>query len=98
MTNEEKDLLIAYLADADELDPEGDVEAQFLDWYQVRAEIVSGEVHYKSVLDATRIRSRSFEEGRRAGLSEAAAKMSWDELAAAPGLDRFMDHVRQGEG
>ena len=31
MTNEEKDLLIAYLVDAGELDPEGDVETQFMD-------------------------------------------------------------------
>ena len=29
MTNEEKGLIIAYLADAGELDPEGDVEAHF---------------------------------------------------------------------
>ena len=36
MTNEEKDLLIAYLVDAGELDPDGDVEAQFLDWHRVR--------------------------------------------------------------
>ena len=31
MTNEEKDLLIAYLIDVGELDPNGDLEAQFLD-------------------------------------------------------------------
>ena len=48
MTNEEKDLLIAYLIDAGELDPEGDVEAQFLGWYQVLGSVVSGEVHYKA--------------------------------------------------
>ena len=29
MTNEEKALLIAYLVDAGELDPEGDMEVQF---------------------------------------------------------------------
>ena len=34
MTNEEKDRLIAYLVDAGDIDP--DVEAQFMDWYQVR--------------------------------------------------------------
>ena len=43
MTNEEKDLLVAYLIDAGELDPEGDVEAQFLGWYQVLGSVVSGE-------------------------------------------------------
>ena len=31
MTYEEKALLIAYLVDAGEIDPEGDVEAQFLE-------------------------------------------------------------------
>lgn len=36
MTNEEKTILIAYWVDAGELDPDGDVEAQFMDWYQVR--------------------------------------------------------------
>ena len=35
MTNEEKDLRIAYLADAGELDPDSDIEAQFQDWHQV---------------------------------------------------------------
>ena len=46
MTNEEKDLLIAYLVDAGELDPDGDLAEQFLDWYRVREGVVSGEVHY----------------------------------------------------
>ena len=64
MTNEEKDLLIAYLVDAGELDPGSDVEEQFLDWCQVRGEVISGEVHYKAILDAARIRARIFEEGR----------------------------------
>ena len=45
MTNEEKTLLISYLIDAGEMDPAGDVEAQFLDWYQVREGQVSGETH-----------------------------------------------------
>ena len=67
MTNEEKDLLIAYRVDAGDIDPECDVEAQFLEWYQVREQVVSGEVHYKALLQATRMRARSFEEGRRAG-------------------------------
>ena len=42
MTNEEKDLLIAYLVDAGEIDPDGDVEAEFLDWHRVREGVVSG--------------------------------------------------------
>ena len=52
MTNEEKSLLIAYLVDAGELDPDGDVEAQFIGWYQVREETVSGEAPYKAILEA----------------------------------------------
>ena len=67
MTNEEKDLLIAYLVDSGEFDPDGDVEAQFLDWYQVREGQVSGETHYKAILQAARVRTRSFEEGRKKG-------------------------------
>ena len=86
MTNEGKDLLIDYLVDAGELDPEGDVEAQFLDWYLVREGQVSGEVHYKAILDAAWVRKRSIEEGRRAGLAEVAAKLRWDELATVPGF------------
>ena len=34
MTNEEKELLVAYLIDAGDIDPDGDVEVQFMDWYQ----------------------------------------------------------------
>ena len=98
MTNEEKDLLIAYLVDVGDLNPNGDLEDQFMDWYQVRGETVSGEVHYKAVLDAARVRKRSFEEGRRAGLAEGVAKAGWDEMAISPGLHLFMDHARQGEG
>ena len=55
MTNEEKDLLIAYRVDAGDIDPECDVEAQFLEWYQVREQVVSGEVHYKALLQAASI-------------------------------------------
>ena len=98
MTNEEKDLLIAYLVDASEIDPDGDIEAQFLDWYQIREETVSGEVHYKAILDAARVRKRAFEEGRRAGLAQGAAKLDWAELAAVPGLHRSMDQVYQADG
>ena len=74
------------------------MEVQYLDWYQVRGSVVFGEVHYKAVLDAARVRVRAFEKGPRAGLSEAAAKIGWDEMAVLPGLHRFMNHVRQGEG
>ena len=97
MTNEEKTLLIAYLVDAGELDPDGDVEDQFMDWYQVREETVLGETHYKAVLDAARVRQRSHEEGRRAGLAEGAAKLGWDKLETNPGPHSFMGHVRQAE-
>ena len=75
MTNEEKELLVASLADAGDLDPDGGLEAQFMGWDQVREETVSGETHYKALLDAARVRKRSFEEGRRAGLAEAAARL-----------------------
>ena len=61
------------------------------------AKEISGEVHYKAVLDAARVGKRAFEEGRRAGLAEATAKLGWDELAAAPGLHQFMDHVQGAE-
>ena len=64
ITNEEKDLLIAHLADAGEIDPEGDVEARFLDWYLVREGVVSGEVNYEALLQAARARKCSFEQGR----------------------------------
>ncbi len=94
MTREEQELLMAYLVDAGDIDPEGDVEEQFQDWYQIREGSVSGEIHYKAILDAARVRQRSYEEGRMDGLAEAVAKLGWDELAAAPGLHRFMDHVR----
>ena len=60
MTNEEKSLLIAYLVDAGEIDPDGDVEAHFQDWYRVREGVVSGETHYKAILEAARVRARSY--------------------------------------
>ena len=44
-----------------------------------------------------RVRQRSFETGRMAGLSEGAAKLGWDKLATSPGLHRFMDHIHQEE-
>ena len=58
MTNKEQDRLIAYLVDAGEIDPEGDVAAQFLDWRQV---------HYQAILEAARIRKRSFDRGYQSG-------------------------------
>ena len=83
MTNEEKGLLLAYMVDAGEIDPDGDLEEQFQDWYQVREETVSGETHYKALLDAARVRKRSFEAAestwrlragqiRRVNLSQAS--------------------------
>ena len=61
MTNEEKDLLIAYLGDVGELDLDGDVEAESLEWYRCREGAVSGETHYKAILEAARVRNRSLE-------------------------------------
>ena len=52
-----------YLIDAGDIDLDGDVEDQFLDWYQVRQGVVSGETHYKAILDAARVRKRSLERG-----------------------------------
>ena len=65
MTNEEQELLIAYLVDAGEISPDldVDVETQFLAWYEVRQGVVSGETHYKAILDAARVRKRSLESG-----------------------------------
>ena len=97
MTQAEQALLIDYLVDAGELDPEGDLEEQFLDWRQVREETVSGETHYKVVLDAARIKARSFEDGRGAGLVEGAAKLGWDQLESSPGFHHFTDHVHRAE-
>ena len=84
--NADKDLLIAYLFDAGEIDPEGDVEAQFLDWHRVREGTVYEEMHYQVVLDAARVRVKNFEEGRKAGLAEGAAMLGWDELETSPGF------------
>ena len=47
------------IIDAGEIDPEGDVEAQFLEWRQVHEQVVSGEVHYKAILEAARMTIRS---------------------------------------
>ena len=41
---------------------------------------------HQGVLDAARIKARSFEEGRRAGLAEGAAKLGWDLAGDQPGL------------
>ena len=95
MTNEEQVLRFACLTGAGELDPGGDVEAQLMDRRQVREKTVSGETHCKAPLQAARVRRRSFEEGRRAGLDEGTAKLGWDKMGTIPGLHRFMDHVRQ---
>ena len=65
MTDEEKALLIEYLVDAGEIFPDLDidVETQFLDWYEVRQGVVSGETHYKAIMEAARVRNRSLERG-----------------------------------
>ena len=89
MTNEEKDRLIAYLVDAGEIDPEGDVEAQFLEWRQVHEQVVSGEVHYKAILEAARIRKRSFDRGYQAGCAAMLGPMT----AVRPArTDDSLDH------
>ena len=96
MTNEEKDLLIAYLVDAGDIDPDGDVEAQFLEWYQVRDQVMSGEVHYKAVLDAARVRERSYQEGRLAGL--AAAKLAGTSCPPVPSFTALWTMSTKGRG
>ena len=63
MTNEEKKLLVAYLIDAGDIDPDGDVAVQFMDWYQVREDMVPGETHYKAILEAARVRAWSYTDG-----------------------------------
>ena len=69
MTDEEKALLIEYLVDAGEIFPDLDIdmEDQFLDWYEVRQGVVSGETHYKAILDAAQVRKRSLERGLEGG-------------------------------
>ena len=59
------------------LDPEGDVKAQFLEWRQVREGVVSGDVHYKAVLDAARIKARRGVSRKDAGLAWPRARRSW---------------------
>ena len=90
MTNEEKDLLIAYLVDSGDIDPDGDVEAQFLEWYQVRDQMVSGETHYKAVLEAARVRKRSFKRGTKPAEPADVVRSAAE---AVPDGDRgFCDH------
>ena len=89
MTHEEKGLLTNYLVDAGEIDPDGDVEAQFLEWYQVREGVVSGETHYKAVLEAGRVRKRSFERGSR--LAAVVRAVDGEPLPSGDGRG-FCDH------
>ena len=79
MTQAEQALLIAYLVDAGELDPEGDLEEQFLDWHRVREETVSGETHYKVVTRASSMppESRRGVSRKDAGLAWPRARRSW---------------------
>ena len=76
MTDEEKALLIEYLVDAGEIFPDldVDVEDQFLDWYEVRQGVVSGESHYKAILQAARVRNRSLEREPKAMTSPPSGR------------------------
>ena len=56
---------------------------------------MTGETHYKALLQAARVRVRGFEKGRKVDLAEGAARLVWDQQEDAPGLHRFVDHVRQ---
>ena len=76
MTNEEKELLVAYLIDAGDIDPDGDVEVQFMDWYQVREDMVPGETHYKAILEASRVRARSYTAGATVTRTTSPARRS----------------------
>ena len=80
MTNEEKDWLTNYLVDAGEIDPDVAVETQFMEWYQVREQVVPGEVHYKAILEAARVRRRSYQRGYRTG-----GVVRWHEGEPLPG-------------
>ena len=84
MTNEEKAFLVEYLVDAGDIDPDGDVEAQFMKWYQVREEPLSGEIHYKAVLEAARVRKRSFDRGYRLAAADRASETTGLPAAATP--------------
>ena len=90
ITNEEKELLIAYLVDAGDIDPDDDVEAQFPEWYQVRELVLSGETHYKAVLDAARVRKQAFSRGYRlSGIAQ------WHEGDPKPGDAPVLLALRQ---
>ena len=101
MTNEEKDLLIAYLVDAGEIDPDGDVEAQFLEWYQVRQGQVAGAAHYEAILEAARVRKRNYQRGYQAGCvpcwgpnthwPKSRASATTISLAAATSMDTLWE-------
>ena len=66
MTEDEQNIHGAYLVDAGDIDPDaGDVEDQFWSRHEVRQGVVSGETHYKAVLEAARVRKRSFDRGCR---------------------------------
>ena len=52
------------------------MEAQFLEWRQVHEQVVSGEVHYKAILEAARIRKRSFDRGYQAGCAAMLGPMT----------------------
>ena len=85
MTNEEEGLLIACLVDAGEIGrDDGDGEDQFLAWYDVRQGVVSGEAHYKAVMEAARVRKRSFDRGYRLAAADRASETTGLPAAATP--------------
>ena len=90
MTNVEKELLIAYLVDAGDIDPDGYVETQFLEWRQVREQVVPGEAHYRAVLEAARIRGRAFDRGYR--LADVVRWTEGDPPALVSDNQGFCDH------
>ena len=63
------------------------MEAEFLDWHRVREGVVSGETHYKAVLEAVRVRKRSFERGSR--LADVISSVVEDSPEGSRG---FCDH------
>ena len=55
-----------------------------MDWHQVREGVVSGETHYKAILDAARVRKRSFEKGRKTGRPEGRPDRGCGQVGLGP--------------
>ena len=67
-------------------------KAQFLEWRQVRDQVVSGEVHYQAILEAARVRQRSCQRGYRTGGSVRRHEGERPDLLALRQEQKVCDH------